>query len=716
MNYNEIKLSEIVKRNNILRELSKNSYAEQVKKVRFLIREYTSQIVSIRKNKKMHTFILEKHKHVLVDDAKNRISQLNDNIRDFELYLKYLSKENERNTKIHKMKVEKKKGESKVKLNSNQSELLDSLLLNGSIDSDNIIDIIKVWIYMIEKDMFITNNREVNILIKFINDYNLNASPEMKQKYEVFINQLDCIITKKIRSYPKDAEERVVLKYNKKFINPLLQLNKSVDSANYDYRYDILDYFLNDEDCFIYLKRMFDYDPALFNLRDRNNSHIFNNIIKKYILSYKKELENHEKVKIKKEYYEQIIKLFVSEGVYTLNAEDKSMFEFTCKYFEDYLKNSKFKRENVLNALNSIKNITNIQTEENNYQKEITDEDIYGKYGIIAQQQMLDRVKQFEIINKSRKVFGKDIYTFMINNPGCPNSVAYSISLSTNGHIILSIHTPDIETLIPLNSAWDKSLYNKMFSMNNWRQFFPKEILEKLELNLTGLNPCMTYQVELLSNGKIGNSYFLKSNVMVTEKLNRDDINSGKLNSTLKPFIQASYLIDSKTDYVDNVTRIESTYSKLINYVVGYKFEKNKIPFIYTNQLPQNEEKFIEIISNLNYILSKIPEQDFRNIYKIICDDINISYYDTKSDGHSELNAKYRSDILNPLNSYLGIMAQRLVTEYFICKNYTDKDRLNTLLELRNLKNYANEVKETERSKSLVKTIDKKNINGKIKL
>lgn len=699
MSFKEQKLSELASKSQYLSSIKNLTNIEQIEKLNSKIKELNREITKIKQDKSSYIYLSDIYgtkdkRKILTVEAKRIINNFNQEIKKLTLYLHHLNKDNNLKLATQKRLKEEIFVDDKVILSNKQQLILDNLITNKLLDNSEIIDVITVWKYIIMEKSLIENHEIIYIIIKYVNDYNVNNTSNLE--FETKLNAVKGTINREIKKYPKKSYERRILKYNKKFIKSIIKLNMKEKDKEYDYRYDILEYFINDKDGFIYLNRLFNYDNSLFNLRDKNNNHIFNNILIKYVESYKKELENHEKYYIRKEYFEQLIKLFAEANTFQLDDKDKQISNIIIKDFEQYLKTSNFKRDSVLCALDSLRNLFTLNDRIDNT-KDISVEEITSKFGIINQLNNLVKYRDFELHNSNRVKFD-DEYTFMLDGKNVDYCCAYTITLSRNGHLILSIHTPDIECLIDENSSLDKLLYNKMFSMNNWRQFFPNEILEKLVLIPLEYRPCMTYQIELLGNGKIGNYRFIKSNVKVTEKVTEQELDNGLKNPKFKPFIQASYMIDCENNYKSLSNRIEATYNKLVNNVVGACFEKNKLPFIYVNHIEQDSQKFIEMISNLNYIFSKIPDKDFKDIYKIICDDVNKAYYDILNHGHSELGFNYKSDVLNPLNSYVGIVCQRLITQFLISKNYQEKDKLNAISELISVKNYANLVKE-EKSK-----------------
>lgn len=72
---------------------------------------------------------------------------------------------------------------------------------------------------------------------------------------------------------------------------------------------------------------------------------------------------------------------------------------------------------------------------------------------------------------------------------------------------------------------------------------------------------------------------------------------------------------------------------------------------------------------------------------------MNYSKYSTKPGYHYELNQKYYTDLLIPLNSYIGLYLQRLINDFIIDKethkniiknNY--KKEINDIVKLANTK------------------------------
>lgn len=698
MNLNEQKLTKKFQDNEFLSSIQGLDIDDQLILINDKIKRINKQISKIRNDNASYICLADARnpqskKRTLKLDAKTIINVLNKESELFSKYSSYLKKTAKNITSIENL------DEEEIILSNKQEKIFNQLINNKNLDNSNPIDVAVVWKYLIMKKSPNEIDEYLYLIIKYISDYNINCGFSLDDNLIIKLGEVKNAITKQTKKYLKKSHERRLLNSNKKFIKSIIKSNIKVKEKDYDFRYDILEYFINNEDSFIYLKRIFNCDETLFNLRDKNKVHILNNILIKYVEAYKKELQNHEKDYIHKEYYKQLIDLFVKNGKNVLDISDQKITDSIINDFEIYLKNSSFKRDSVLNALDSIKNIFVVDNGID-YRKELNEEIQNGENELIDQINNLYEIQKNEINNTHRKCYGEDYYTFMIDTNNFESNFAYSIELTEKGHIWLSIHTVDVACLIPEDSILDKTLYNKMFSIN---ECFEKQVLDNLVLTTEEFRPCLTYRIELLGNGKVGNFKFLKSNVKLTEKVSKKEFNNDSRNSKYKPFIQASYLINYQDDYPDLATRIEKTYSELVNNVVGNYFEKNKLPFLYRNQLEQDSQRFIKIISNLNYIFSKIPEDDFKYIYKSICDDVNTAYYDTKNLGHSSLNLKYKSDIMAPLNSYLGIVAQRLVLDLVISNSNNNIDRLNDAAYINYIKYYANEVKEEQREKQKTK-------------
>lgn len=700
MNLNEQKVLKKFKENEFISGIQSLDTDDQLILINGRIKKINKNIKEIRDDNASYINLADaknpqSKKRILKLDTKIVIKCLDKEkelLKKYSTYLKNITKRDILNNNLV--------DEDKIVLNKNQLKILNKIFNEKNLDNSNPLDVVIIWKYLIMEKSLDEIDEYLYLIIKYITDYNINCSFSLDDNLIIKLGEAKNVVTRQARKYLKKSHERKILNSNKKFIKSVIKSNVKAKEKDYDQRYEILKYFINDEDCFIYLKRIFSYDETLFNLRDKNKIHIFNNILAKYVEAYKKELKNQEKDYIHKEYYKRLIDLFVEKGVYKLEADDQKITDSILDEFESYLKNSSFKRDSVLTALYSIRNIFNIDNRIN-YKQEITNEEQNGNYGLADQVNNLSQIQKLEIADEKRRKYDENYYTFMIETNNAESNFAYTIELTQKGHIWLSIHTIDVACLIAENSILDKVLYNKMFSIN---ECFEKQVLNDLLLTTEDYRPCLTYRIELLGNGKVGNFEFLKSNVKLSEKLSKQEFNNNSRDAKYNPFIQASYLINPQDDYSDLATRIEKTYAGLVNNVVGKYFQDNKLPFLYRNHLEQDSQKFVKIMSNLNYIFSKIPDEDFKFMYKSICDDINTAYYDTKNLGHNSLGLEYKSDIMTPLNSYLGIVAQRLVLD-FVISHSNNIDRLNAVASINYLKHYANEVREEQR----------KNVKTKVK-
>ena len=123
---------------------------------------------------------------------------------------------------------------------------------------------------------------------------------------------------------------------------------------------------------------------------------------------------------------------------------------------------------------------------------------------------------------------------------------------------------------------------------------------------------------------------------------------------------------DDRFNRDNSIKQLEEIVNeKCIKGIAKY-FSSHNYPFIYKVQARQNSINFENNINALNGIFYKVNKEEFKTIYSIICEDYNYAYYAIDNIGHRSKHSNCHSDLLNPLDSYIGIFLQRLIDEFYL--------------------------------------------------
>ena len=205
--------------------------------------------------------------------------------------------------------------------------------------------------------------------------------------------------------------------------------------------------------------------------------------------------------------------------------------------------------------------------------------------------------------------------------------------------------------------------------------------------------PTITFELLINEKGEVTNFESYKSITRVNKVISN---NTRLSNNNMPLYYQLLNVFNN--DYFKGIYLgdLEQIINQCCIRSVAKYFVDNNYPFIYKVQSQQNSEVFEKNINALNGIFYKISKEDFRIIYSIVCEDYNFAYYDMNNTGHKNQNSKYYSDLLNPLDSYIGICLQRLMKEYYFSKNSVISDNY-TIEYLKNVIEKANSYKNKKR-------------------
>lgn len=659
--YIENKLKKL-ESNDILAGFLLLSYDDKLLGLNKIINDNILEIKKLRRNK--NSYIVDKE---LKPEVKNIIDKLKLDNNIYREYIKILKKKHVldlENNKLSKIDFD----ENIINLTSQQLKILDKVINNRQYKS-SYSDLVFVCRYIIANYSVETYEKEVLKIIKQLLEM-ISFNTKIDDQIIIGLNAISNEITRKAVKLGKDSFERKILNNFKNLIKSVISISKITFMESYDYKFDIIEYWLNNEENKIFIEKLFNRIPETVNIRTTNNEHIMNYILNKYIEAYKIELKNQSKPNVSSLYLKHILMLLLNNKNLELLDSDNILFSTTLEQFEQFLKNSSYQRERVLDAIKDLDDIKGISEENEEFEE-------YDEIDVNNQLLYIKDIINMENNNKQRiDLTNED--TFVISNSNLKYyNYSYIINRVNHREYSVKLNVVDIEALINEGSPLDLYLRNKLFSNINKDDYLFFNVND-FSLNENKKMPTITFEMLINEKGEVINFECYKSVSKVTNVID----NQLKLgDNNISSYYQLLCILNSELVMDTRISNLEELINQQVIRSVAKYFDENNYPFIYKVQNEQDSNVFEKNINALNGIFYKIGRDDFRIIYSIICEDYNFAYYSTNNIGHKNKKSKYYSDLLNPLDSYIGICLQRLINEYYFSKNngYVDTFTMNYL-------------------------------------
>lgn len=287
-------------------------------------------------------------------------------------------------------------------------------------------------------------------------------------------------------------------------------------------------------------------------------------------------------------------------------------------------------------------------------------------------------------INRKKRVDLTNECTFLVGS----GYEAYSVEELAD-KIVLKIHVIDLYDIFVRNSELERYLYNVTLTKDEIDDF----ILSQLDMNITNTYPTITYEIEFdkkgnykRDNGHIANFSMYQSKIEPKVYYNESSLIYKKGDIVLKSFrdLYRISLIKNHGDYNQDYSlkTVKNYFESILNQGIMEYFKFNRLPFIYSGIKVKDEQESIHIMNDISHILSRISEDDFKKIYKLIDSNVDEFHYSLK-----EFNGEYNLAIQNPLNT-VGLLIQRILHEMVFENKHTEEEYLIAL------KDFENQIKE----------------------
>lgn len=563
--------------------------------------------------------------------------------------------------------------EDEIVIDSVQENIKKSILNKEEICDFEFSDILYAFGNLIKYDAIAASLiTYANDIVKQITCQKINDDAIISGIYYTW----DSLKYRLLHTSKDEKETRKILKDIRILFDFAIKSYKEDDCVQkHDYLFNIVDYFLEEEDYFLYLKKIVEEIPKIVNVRYINKSnntseHIVIYIIDKFIDNYRKMLQDKNGDYINKDYLRKVYFLFTQSYSLSMKKEERKVID---------TKLASFMRE---------VNIFLTSSKRKNAVKEDLKDMYTDKFYIDKKEYLLPVVNEDKLERQMNSIFlrlrdaskyQENILDYTVTFKD--GSHAYSLQKQGDKYV-LKIHVVDLYTFVISYSDIDKYIFNQTLLNRNVDPF----ILNQITMRENETYPTITYEISFDSNG----NYLDKDKKMKGMKIYKSKV---KIDKKYTDY-DLMYFVDEELDlyrklyknvstrcgnYNENylLSDIEDIFEDVLNYGVVQYFEDNDLPFIYSGTCYKDEKEFVSIMNNIGHTLSRLEQDDFNKIYNVLNSDIDFFHYSVEP-----FNGDYKLAILDPL-SYPGVLIQRILHEVVIDCKYSDSEYRNCLEQIR---------------------------------
>ena len=447
--------------------------------------------------------------------------------------------------------------------------------------------------------------------------------------------------------------------------------NYKEDSENikHDYLFNLVDYLLKSEENYLYLKKLTEQFPKIINVKymnqEKQEEHIIIYIVRKFIESYKQLLFDKRNYDVNKDYLKNVYLLFTRSYYKSLTQEDmKTIDSLLSNFMKEVNKTiTSSKRKNTVKEdLKVMYTDKFYLPRKTKFEKEIND------YRLENQMNSLP-VRLQNSVNNSKRIDLKEETTFTIQNG------FHAYSIEQKEQTILKIHILDLYDLFIGYSELDNYIYNISLT-DSELDFMIQNLFSMKEKHVY---PTITYEIAfsdkgdyLNENKKIEKFKVYPSVISIDKSYSDYHLRYAKGDIILKSMLNLyrNSMIKNHFCYDPNFCMIDvdNYFKNILNQGVCDYVQKNKLPFIYSGIVSQNEENFVALMNHVGPILSRLNRDDFEQIYHIINQNVDEFHYTLEP-----FKGEYDLPIMNPVH-YFGVSFQRILHELVFDNKNTEEE------------------------------------------
>lgn len=638
------------------------------KKQLMIERKYRNQLLADKKRladklESDHDLILDCNK--AIKKANVHMNVLNNLIH----YLKHYRKNNYKASK-HIGNVE---FQDDIFITPIQNQINDLMIQGKEINQFTLKDIIDSYSYYIKYSQIDENALNyAKMIMNEILSEGIIDEVTIDSIYSVW----DAIKYRLNHISKEDISQRKIVKNIRIIFDSILENYKEDRNIiKHDYLFHVVDYFLDNEEDFLYLKRLVEKMPKIVNTRHINqdtkeSEHVVIYITKKFINNYQKMLKNKNGTYISKDYLKHVYLLFTQCYQIYLTKEEKSKIDSLLSNF--------MKEAN--------------QTLTSSRRKAAVKEDLKDMYTdkmyFDKKSKFLEEIDDYRLewqMNSFVMSIGRELEEKRVDlTEECSVKLggkynAYSIE-KQNEKTILKIHVIDLYNLFIKHSELDKYLFNQTMM----KKPIDSILTNPLNMIRNGIYPTITYEISFdekgnykRKNGHVDEFKIYKSKIQIKECYSDYHLVYAKGDVVLKTFknLYRTALIKNHGDYQDDfsISDMDSYFESILNQGITEYFKFNHLPFVYSGVQHYNEQDFVKILNQISHILSRLDNDDFNKVYHILSDNVDEFHYSS-----IPFYGKYDLSIKDPI-SYPGLMIQRILHELVLDNRHNEEEYIKAL-------------------------------------
>ena len=541
-----------------------------------------------------------------------------------------------------------------TKARMKESEILECANNNGSNAVINVLfKLINESVDSIDESKAVEREVEVLKLMEVIlkNKDDINRKIVGRKLFKLY-EKLDRIIFEGKNKFHNINKIQSEFNKIRRELEVLVELNEEKDTKQYDF----ISFLVTETKNLSYLEYAFNKMPSLTNVRDKDEVHLFRNLVLRYLNSVK--LNNEEDIF----YYYNLITLIQSQGSFQLSEKERKACFEDIYTFINKLSYNKKKAKNNASKLEYVNSLVELIKGQDTRKHSITD--VADKYNIHVYFDE-DKIENMRLVRTpmegemtDREVI--DDYTVCIDgNDTVEVDDALSCRKLPNGNYLLGVHIASVLGYFPYESDIvqeaiyrGRSIYlpfkyqDKDNDFHRTIPIFPYEFsADKGSLKEGESRLARSYLFEIDKEGNLVNERFFKSIVKSDKQLTYSGVNEildngcedKELETTIRNLQEVTSLLDKRykgTVLYDKVKENRDDYSELRVRKTGSEnivyqsmlltgnrvaefFARNNYPLLYrvheTNE--EDNRKLKDMIDNLNETYSN---QQFKNLYQLI--------------------------------------------------------------------------------------------------
>ena len=645
---------------------------KEKEKYRTLINQRMEIINSLSENHASHIEEIKKEYFLQLAEVEARIKFL---ANKYNYYVEYSSSCLKLTNKDKNVQFQEE-----IQLSSIQENIKDDILQGKDIDGFEFTDVLYVLGDCIKHED--------------VNQYLLHYAREITTKLideeikdDLVINAIYYVwdaIKYRLSTIPKnETDTRKIFKNIRQMFDFAIQnYQESEHVQQHDYLFNLINYFLGQEDCYLYLKKIVEVMPKVVNVRYTNiknkvSEHVVIYIIDQFIENYKIMLYHHKKDYINKDYLKSVYFLFTRCYMLYLTAEEKKLID---RKLSDFMKE-------VNKSITSSKR---------KYAVKEDLKDMYtDKFYMNQKVNKLEYVDEYDLDNHLNSFFlsVRDTLKFSKNRVNCSKEMtftlgsgyhAYSIKKEDDG-FVLKVHVIDLYPLIPIPSLLSKYIFNQTATNSS----IDNMIIRRINMKREETYPTITYEIRFDENGnykdknnRIKDLQVYLSKIKVNQKYSDYDlIYSNKENEfKLCMELYKKSLIRSNGQSCNQylLEDVENHFERILNQGVVEYFDQHQLPFIYSGVYHYSEKDSVYIMNNVGYILSRLDRKEFNQIHQALSGSVDSFHYSTEG-----FDGEYQLSIMNPLN-YSGLLIQKELHELVLENRFSEDEYERIVKKFRN--------------------------------